>query len=85
MREPRLLAINHLFFLHVEGDHREFADARVAPDGPQDGDQGAGVQGCSAADREFCGAKFTSTFTFSGSVATRWTGGSSLNCSQSAR
>ena len=42
--------------------------------------------GWSAADRAFWGAKFTSTFTLSGgSLVARWTGGSSLNCSPSAR
>src|ERR1700733_3085705 len=42
--------------------------------------------GCKAGESEFCGAKFTSTFTFrGGSLAARWTGGSSLNCSPSAR
>ena len=41
-------------------------------------------RGCSVADRRFCGAKLTRTLTFSGgSSATRWIGGSSLNCSRS--
>ena len=39
-----VLAVDHLLFLHVEGNHREFADARVARDGPENRHQSGGIK-----------------------------------------
>ncbi len=39
-----LLAVDNLLLLHIEGDDRELADARIAEDTAQDGDQRARIQ-----------------------------------------
>ena len=57
------LAINDPLLLHVEGDHGEFADMRIAGNLPEDGDQRRVSMGRTCDEREFCGAKFTRTLT----------------------
>src|SRR5581483_7509057 len=39
-----VLTIDHLLFLHVKGDNRELADARIARQGPQDRHQSRGIK-----------------------------------------
>ena len=80
-----ILPVEHALFLHIKGDQTELADVRIAEMVRNMETRALVSIGCRAAESEFWGAKLTSTLTFrGGSLFTRWTGGSFLNCSKVA-
>ena len=78
-----VLPVHNALLLHVEGDDRKLADARLTRNIAQNRHQRRGIQGCSDDARNRCGAKLISTFTLIPFTNSREMGGSSRNGSGS--